>query len=204
MSDLEPPQPPSEPPATASRPREPVPWWKRRWLRVPTWGWIALGVVVLLVAAAAAGGGSDDETVSTSEGTGTTTLPGTTTAGASSTEVATTVATTASVSSLPATTTTTATTVAPTTVPTTPPTAPPTAPPTTLPGFGNGTHLVGTDIQPGRYLAAHLDGCSWARLKDASGSLDAIIANDNAAGQAIVDIAATDALFESSDCGAGP
>jgi hypothetical protein len=69
-----------------------------------------------------------------------------------------------------------------------------------LPGFGDGILLVGTDLQPGRYIATDLSFCYWARLSDASGSLDAILANDNAVGQAVVDIAPTDVLFESNGC----
>ena len=67
--------------------------------------------------------------------------------------------------------------------------------------FGPGVYLVGTDIQPGQYRNAGSSGCYWARLSSTSGDLDAILANDNADGQAIVTIAATDAAFESTRCG---
>jgi hypothetical protein len=158
-------------------------------LRIPAWGWIGIGVVVLLIAGAAAGGGDDTEDVSTDEGSIPTTLEE-----PMSTEVDPTVAI-----SEPETSSAPPSTPAPTTTP--PSTTPPTTPPPTLPGFDDGTFLVGTDIQPGRYITTGVDLCYWARLKDASGSLDGIIANDNASGQAIVDIAPTDALFESNGCG---
>ena len=68
--------------------------------------------------------------------------------------------------------------------------------------FGDGVHLVGSDIQPGTYKAANPGGrCYWARLKDTSGELGSIIANDNAGGQAVVTIRKTDAAFESTRCG---
>ncbi|MFI7449976.1 hypothetical protein ACIBQX_20970 [Nonomuraea sp. NPDC049714] len=56
-------------------------------------------------------------------------------------------------------------------------------PRTTIPG--DGQYLVGEDIKPGTYKTAGTDGfnCYWARLKNASGELSAIIANDNVSGQ---------------------
>lgn len=48
-----------------------------------------------------------------------------------------------------------------------------------------GTHLVGTDIQPGIYVGMAdegiLNSCYWARLSNLTGSND-ILANDNAQG----------------------
>jgi len=172
-------------------------------LRLPAWAWIAIAVVVVLIGVSAATN-KKDETVKASdttaaapatEATSTSSSPSSsTTAAPPSTEadstsvVPTTTPTT--------TTTTTTTTAAPTTVATT---VPPTPPPT-LPGVGDGTFIVGRDIQPGRYLAVNLSLCYWARLTDASGSLESIIANDNATGQALVDIAPTDGLFQSNRC----
>ena len=46
---------------------------------------------------------------------------------------------------------------------------------------GEGEYLVGTDIKAGTYRTAGAEGstgCYWARLKDASGEFDAIIANN--------------------------
>jgi hypothetical protein len=68
-------------------------------------------------------------------------------------------------------------------------------------GIGEGTFIVGEDVQPGRYKAKAADGnCYWARLKDDSGELDSIIANNNTAGQSSVTIKATDGAFETSGC----
>lgn len=70
--------------------------------------------------------------------------------------------------------------------------------------FGKGTHLVGTangDITPGTYRTAGSSGCYWARLSGLGGSIDDIIANNNASGPAIVTIEATDKAFESTRCG---
>lgn len=65
--------------------------------------------------------------------------------------------------------------------------------------FGDGIHVVGTDIQPGTYRAEGTDGCYWARLSGFSG--DDIITNDIGDGTRIVEIQATDVGFESSRCG---
>lgn len=68
--------------------------------------------------------------------------------------------------------------------------------------FGQGTFIVGTDMQAGRYRSsAAADGCYWERLSGFGGGLSDIIANDNVDGTAIVDIAATDKGFSSSRCG---
>jgi hypothetical protein len=69
---------------------------------------------------------------------------------------------------------------------------------------GSGTYLVGSDVEPGTYRstgAADEGGiCYWARLKDADGDLDSIIANDVGAGSQIVTIKATDGAFSSRGC----
>lgn len=71
-----------------------------------------------------------------------------------------------------------------------------------IPTFDDGVHVVGDDVQPGRYtLEDAAEGCYWARLRDVAGGLRSIIANDNAVGQVVVDILATDAAFESVGCG---
>lgn len=68
--------------------------------------------------------------------------------------------------------------------------------------FGDGTWEVGVDIEPGRYRTDPGDGCYWARLRSRGGGVDAIIDNNNArGGQEIVEIAASDAYFESVRCG---
>lgn len=68
--------------------------------------------------------------------------------------------------------------------------------------FGDGMHRVGRDVPAGTYRAPNArSGCYWARLKSFSGNLDAIIANGNANGPAIVTIGRRDAGFESTRCG---
>ncbi|WP_371616213.1 hypothetical protein [Streptomyces sp. NBC_00454] len=67
-----------------------------------------------------------------------------------------------------------------------------------------GTLKVGVDIAPGTYKSAGSTeggtGCYWERTKDASGSTDSIIANENPTGQAIVTIAPDDGYFKTQDC----
>ena len=65
---------------------------------------------------------------------------------------------------------------------------------------GDGIFQVGVDIQPGTYYAP-ADFGYWARLSDATGGFDAIIANWIGDGQAVVEIKPTDAYFETSDMG---
>ncbi|MEO6156611.1 MAG: hypothetical protein ABIQ39_03165, partial [Ilumatobacteraceae bacterium] len=75
--------------------------------------------------------------------------------------------------------------------------APPPPPPMLT--FNPGTHLVNSDIPPGRYEAAGaLSGCYWERESGLSGSLNDVIANDFQGfnGPVIVDILATDIAFK--------
>ena len=91
------------------------------------------------------------------------------------------------------------TTEAPTPAATTENSAPAvTKPPTRM--FFNGTWLVGSDIEPGRYRLYADDSCYWARLAGFSGDLDDILANENIwnGGYFIVDVLANDAGFELS------
>lgn len=67
--------------------------------------------------------------------------------------------------------------------------------------FGEGMYFVGKDIAPGSYRSEGGDGCYWARLSGFGGGVDPVIANDNASGTAIVEIAASDKGFESKGCG---
>lgn len=72
-------------------------------------------------------------------------------------------------------------------------------------GIGEGVYVVGPDIEPGTYRT---DGpgngafpyCYWARLKDTTGSFEAIIANGNPQGPATVTIKKGDGAFETSGC----
>ncbi|NRF94421.1 hypothetical protein HQN89_26265 [Paenibacillus frigoriresistens] len=65
--------------------------------------------------------------------------------------------------------------------------------PTKLTEFGDGTYIVGKDIDPGTYKSDGVD--YWARLKNFSGDMNAILANGNPDGQEIVEIAASDVGF---------
>jgi len=96
-----------------------------------------------------------------------------------------------------------ATYVAPTYTPPTY-TQPPAAP--TVNGITSGTYEVGVDIEPGKYKTAgpadtrYWPMCYWARLKDTSGELGSIIANDNIRGQTTVTIKPGDGAFETNGC----
>ena len=67
--------------------------------------------------------------------------------------------------------------------------------------FEDGTYIVGTDIEPGTYRSSGSSGCYYARLSGFSGGLENLIANDNTDAPAVVEIAPTDAGFESKRCG---
>jgi hypothetical protein len=68
--------------------------------------------------------------------------------------------------------------------------------------FGQGTFIVGTDMKPGTYRSSKGDGCYWARLRNFTGQLGGIIANDfRLSGRATVTIRGTDKGFTSSRCG---
>lgn len=73
--------------------------------------------------------------------------------------------------------------------------------------FGPGTYEVGTapgDIPAGKYKSPGPAGgspiCYWARLKDTSGTLESIIANDDAEGPTVFTVSPTDGAVEISDC----
>lgn len=60
-----------------------------------------------------------------------------------------------------------------------------------------GTYLVGTDIRPGLYRGETsgfdiFSSCYWERLKDLSGNLSSIIANDNSIGQYYIEVSESD------------
>lgn len=67
--------------------------------------------------------------------------------------------------------------------------------------FGDGTYIVGTDIQPGTYKSSGQQGCYYARLKGFGGTIDDIITNNNTDNPAIVTISASDKGFQSKSCG---
>ena len=66
--------------------------------------------------------------------------------------------------------------------------------------FGPGTYRVGKDVRAGTYrtLGSGVGSCYWARLKGFSGSLGAIIANENVVGPGLVTILPTDKGFETT------
>jgi hypothetical protein len=69
--------------------------------------------------------------------------------------------------------------------------------------FHPGTYLVGSEIQPGIYKGnagdSVFDSCYWERLKNLSGSFDAILANDNSVGQFYIEILDNDYAIQ-LDC----
>lgn len=67
---------------------------------------------------------------------------------------------------------------------------------------GDGTFLVAKDVEPGTYRSEGKGsfGCHWARLSDTTGESDAIIANGNAEGPAIVKIKDGDKAFQTTGC----
>jgi hypothetical protein len=73
--------------------------------------------------------------------------------------------------------------------------------------FGEGTYIVGTDIDPGNYRNNGTGACYYERLSEFSGNLDGIIANGNTDASTTVDastvvtIEPADAGFLSNDCG---
>ena len=194
--------PPGTPPAPPDPESGKKPWWQRWWA-------IALGVLVVLIVLAVvfAPSGDDDPDATTDlEQADSTSITASSAPAASA--ASTTPATSApSPSSAPSTTPpTTAPAISSTVPPTAPPTTPvaPTAPP--LPGFGPGVVLIGTDAQPGIYRAtvpSDAFGCYWERLSDLSGEFEAILANDNVTpgDVATVELAPTDAAFNSDGCG---
>jgi len=67
-----------------------------------------------------------------------------------------------------------------------------------------GMWLVGAQIKPGIYRSTVSSGCYWERMRDFSGTLGGIIANDfvSSAGQQLVEVRSGDIGFQSDDdCG---
>ena len=58
-------------------------------------------------------------------------------------------------------------------------------------------YLIGSEFKPGFYKGFE-NGCYWERLKDASGSFDAIIANGNSDGQYYVQVRDGDFAFSTT------
>lgn len=68
-------------------------------------------------------------------------------------------------------------------------------------GFGDGIHLVGSEVPAGIYRTDGGEGCYWARLSGFSGTTAEIIANDNATGPVVVEILSSDLGFQTERCG---
>ncbi len=66
---------------------------------------------------------------------------------------------------------------------------------------GDGTYLIGVDVQPGTYRAADTGTCYWARLRNTDGGVGSIIANSIGDGAQVVTIRASDEAFETARCG---
>lgn len=66
-----------------------------------------------------------------------------------------------------------------------------------------GTYLVNVELQPGIYKGSAGEGlfgsCYWERLKDLTGALDSILANDNSVGQFYIEVNTTDYALK-TDC----
>jgi hypothetical protein len=70
---------------------------------------------------------------------------------------------------------------------------------------GEGIYLVPTDITPGTYRSRgpstnSIVGCRVSRLRDTSGTPDAVLAYQSGAGQKVVTIAPTDGAFMTQGC----
>ncbi|MCC6457082.1 MAG: LysM peptidoglycan-binding domain-containing protein [Caldilineaceae bacterium] len=94
------------------------------------------------------------------------------------------------------------TTLTPTPTGTRQPTQTPTPSPTGTSGtgFGDGTYIVGTDLQAGTYRSSGSGVCYWARLRGFGGELTDIIAL-GIYGPDIVTISASDRGFVTNGCG---
>ena len=70
-------------------------------------------------------------------------------------------------------------------------------------GFGNGTHIVGTAVKPGRYVTTTASTmCYWERVSGFGGSFGEIISNGNGDGaHLVIDILGSDKGFKTSGCG---
>jgi hypothetical protein len=65
----------------------------------------------------------------------------------------------------------------------------------------DGTYLVGREIKTGTYRSAGGQKCYWARLRDTSGEMAAVIAASYHRGRQVVTIRKGDAAFTTDGCG---
>lgn len=177
-------QPPVGPPTS---PRSGGPGWARKRIFIPA------GVVLFLFGAGiGASGGSGTTTAADSKAAPAVTKTATATVTVTAKPAA---ETAEKVKPAPTVTVTKTTTVAPK--------AKPKPKAVTIPG--DGTFVVGDEVQPGTYKTSGpadsaFPNCYWARLKSTTGDFDDIIANDNPKGQTTITISSSDGAFESSGC----
>jgi hypothetical protein len=67
--------------------------------------------------------------------------------------------------------------------------------------FGEGAYIVGTDFEPGTYKNSGGTLCYYERVRNFTGDMNSIIANNNTENPTVVEIAQTDAGFQSAGCG---
>ena len=77
------------------------------------------------------------------------------------------------------------------------------SPPVGVAMLADGTYLVGKHIKPGTYSSPGADTgrCYWARLRDTSGEMRAVIAASYRTGRQIVTIRKGDRAFVTDGCG---
>jgi hypothetical protein len=66
---------------------------------------------------------------------------------------------------------------------------------------GDGTYLIGQEMEPGTWRSAGKKGCYWARKAGTSGQFSDLVANENTDGPAVVTIDPSDVAFETARCG---
>ena len=183
------------PPRYPTGGKPPTPWYKQPWPYFVAAGVVLLLALFLFLLLRDDGSDKVTTTTTTSAASTTTTAAATTTSAAATTTAVATTTTAETTTTAAATTTTTAATTTTVTVPPTTTTLPP--------SFGSGQVRVGTGtgaVIPGRYVAPNVTNCDWQRLKSPNPP-DNVIAQGTVNGQAIVDILATDAYFNSTGCG---
>ena len=67
--------------------------------------------------------------------------------------------------------------------------------------FGDGTHVVGQEIQPGIYRAPGGNRCQWFRLPDLSSGTAKALASGFMALKPTVEVLSTDKAFKANNCG---
>ncbi len=77
----------------------------------------------------------------------------------------------------------------------------PTEPPEPMTDIPEGKWILGTHIGPGTYQAPGGSDCTWERLSGVSGTPEEVIATDQPAGEAVVEIDPGDFAFNSVGCG---